>query len=388
MKLNVKWGTSLFQDIEIDPSTTIELFKMQLYSLTDVEPERQKILYKGVRVKDDNSLSSLPPEALLHMFGTKAAVPKERKHLQKEEDSHQTSQTTLQKTSPASLVNLGNTCYISSAIQLLFGVKDIKERIEQAETGNGVLIELKNLFGKMESGLGTQISPVLLVSALRNAFPQFQGKNDKGFFEQQDAAECWDALLSSLNTPGLQPDIVGSLFQGELSVSENITEKRREPFTEILCPITTATNTIEECLEQALREKHEPEKTRISSLPQYLVLKKHRFFWKKEEQVVAKILKKIAFPLTLDVSGLCTEELRSTGPEPFTLIGVLTHTGRSSSSGHYIAWVKDCAHDGLWWKMDDQTATEQKDENILGLSGGGDWHMAYMLLYRRNQPSK
>ena len=34
-------------DVELDPTSTGETFKFQIYSLTGVEPERQKIIVKG-----------------------------------------------------------------------------------------------------------------------------------------------------------------------------------------------------------------------------------------------------------------------------------------------------------------------------------------------------
>lgn len=38
--------------------------------------------------------------------------------------------------------------------------------------------------------------------------------------------------------------------------------------------------------------------------------------------------------------------------------------------------------DNAWWKFDDDTVTQVKDDDILRLDGGGDWHMAYICLYR------
>ncbi len=34
-----------------------------------------------------------------------------------------------------------------------------------------------------------------------------------------------------------------------------------------------------------------------------------------------------------------------------------------------------------WFKMDDDKVSEVTAEDILKLSGGGDWHCAYLLLY-------
>jgi ubiquitin carboxyl-terminal hydrolase 14 len=36
-----------------------------------------------------------------------------------------------------------------------------------------------------------------------------------------------------------------------------------------------------------------------------------------------------------------------------------------------------------WLKYDDDLVTEVKIDEILGLRGGGDWHMAYYCIYRK-----
>ena len=65
----------------------------------------------------------------------------------------------------------------------------------------------------------------------------------------------------------------------------------------------------------------------------------------------------------------------------YRLFGVITHKGRSSESGHYMSWVH---HKGdSWMKFDDDYVTKVKSDEILNLCGGGDWHTAYYLVYRR-----
>jgi len=53
----------------------------------------------------------------------------------------------------------------------------------------------------------------------------------------------------------------------------------------------------------------------------------------------------------------------------YTLQAVLTHKGRSSSSGHYVGWVR--IGGDKWVKCDDDTVTPVTEEEILKLSGGG-----------------
>lgn len=48
---------------------------------------------------------------------------------------------------------------------------------------------------------------------------------------------------------------------------------------------------------------------------------------------------------------------------------MLTHRGRSSSSGHYVAWIRQS--DDVWIKCDDDVMSPVTTEDILKLSGGG-----------------
>lgn len=157
---------------------------------------------------------------------------------------------------------------------------------------------------------------------------------------------------------------------------------------------------------------------KIKRLPAYLTVQFVRFFYKERGSTNAKILKDIKFTLSLDVFELCTPELQDrliparnkfkelddakvleseklkknepasekkvtkykhpySFPEDvgsnnsgyYELQAVLTHKGRSSSSGHYIAWIR--RKEDEWFKCDDDTVTMVTSEEILKLSGGG-----------------
>lgn len=158
----------------------------------------------------------------------------------------------------------------------------------------------------------------------------------------------------------------------------------------------------------------------IVSLPPYLTIQMVRFYYKADIQQKAKILRKVAFPLLLDLYDLCDDSLKEqlNGPRlafkevedikagvsmtkkqktaesvdiashagaltgRYELIGVLTHKGRSADSGHYVSWTKHHSTDGQWVQFDDDKMILRKDEEVLALSGGGDWHMAYLLLFK------
>lgn len=76
--VTVKWNKQSF-DIEADTTQPPSVFKFQMYSLTGVPPERQKIMIKGGMLKDDSEWEkvALKNGQKLMMMGTadKVALP-------------------------------------------------------------------------------------------------------------------------------------------------------------------------------------------------------------------------------------------------------------------------------------------------------------------------
>ena len=56
----MKWGKERFDDVEINTDEPPEVFKMQLFSLTGVPPDRQKVMISGAMI----AVSLIP-----HTFG-------------------------------------------------------------------------------------------------------------------------------------------------------------------------------------------------------------------------------------------------------------------------------------------------------------------------------
>ena len=73
------------------------------------------------------------------------------------------------------------------------------------------------------------------------------------------------------------------------------------------------------------------------------------------------------------------DDVGSSNSGYYVLQAVLTHKGRSSNSGHYVGWVRQKGD--TWLKCDDDDVSPVHEEDVLKLSGGGDWHTAYLLLY-------
>ena len=96
-----------------------------------------------------------------------------------------------------------------------------------------------------------------------------------------------------------------------------------EPFLKLNCHIEITTNFMSDGILAALSEQIEKRSevlgrnvmwtktSRITRLPKYLVVHFVRFFWKRDSNKKAKILRKVKFPLELDATPFCTDELKT-----------------------------------------------------------------------------
>jgi len=195
-------------------------------------------------------------------------------------------------------------------------------------------------------------------------------------------------------------------------------------------PITKRSPTLD-------RDAEYTKTSKVSRLPGYLTIQMMRFQFKMKDAINAKILKDIKFPMMLDTFELCTKELQdklvpmrtkfkdhedrivedcgklkakggreaalkksredaegegvelepydfqddpgSNNSGYYELQAILTHKGRSSNSGHYVGWVKHKAD--TWIECNDDDVRPVHVDDVMKLSGGGDWHTAYLLIY-------
>ncbi|KAM3727487.1 Ubiquitin carboxyl-terminal hydrolase [Dirofilaria immitis] len=479
VRVFVKWGKERFEvDANVDDSP-LQL-KSQLFSLTGVNPERQKVLVKGKILGDNNwDGCELKDGMILMMIGSGGLVPPPPPANRPEDNSDDMeAETSNSVVLPAGLKNLGNTCYLNATLQCFKVIPELREALSKysesiqsasvdGEGGSKALTAaVRDLYRMMDNQKSKSyggVIPLIMIQVVHNVLPQFATRDEHGWM-QQDANECWTELLRAFQTQLKVTDndsaskdhlasIVSRYMEGRFKVEMKNLESDIEPisvtketFLQLSCFLSQEVKYVQLGIKSKLTEeimkksavlgrdaKYE-KKTLIDRLPAYLSIQMVRFFYKEKDKVNAKILKDVKFPLILDLYDMCTPELQqellpargafkeeedkkieimrasktsdgiavttesdksekikkavpfSFNDDPgsnnsgyYELQGVITHKGRSSSSGHYVAWVR--VKGNHWAMCDDDEVHPVSTEDILKLSGGGDWHCAYVLLY-------
>lgn len=463
LTINLKWNKTTFDNVDISGLKTGLDFKKKCQELTGVDPSKQTIMGLGTGIlKDAQDLTTIKvkPGQLVRMMGSTESLPEPKEKPVFIEDIKEGGDGEIQYY-PAGLENLGNTCYMNSAIESFRFVPELRQAInefdgssvsELLEKDKEVTTELKSLYKQLDTR-SESINPITFLEAFRKAYPQFAEKerSELGeFYAQQDSDEFITNLLGSLENMLRTNDrnIVKELFEGEFDVKLQCTECEEQPtiskeaWKKLSCFISQQVSNLPYGLQKSLDgtlEKESPtlgktavytKTQRVSKLPNYLIVNFVRFFWKQKQQVKAKVLRDVGFPSVLDTFELCTdeyknklketrdkmreareeemkkkkeEELNSLGQQAkkqktektetlsplfevddsgwFELCAVVTHKGRAANEGHYVAWVKNEA--GHWLQFNDDDVNAVTEEEVKKLSGGGDWHTAYICLYRK-----
>ena len=308
----------------------------------------------------------------------------------------------------AGLLNLGNTCFMNSVLQAIFGVSDLLQFLKAAKS-----TPLTNAFLELCKQLAeskTSVDP----SMFRNAFvEQFSFFNSN---DQQDAFEFASILLDALHeeTKTVAPSSIASFkltslsagelqrkanaarghslvadsFQGTLLIETTgacgCVSGKFEPFVGLAVPVVTDKGELITNLADAISEFERPQlltgadrwecgacsnrvnaktRTGIFRVADVLMINLKRFRY-TPTRGLEKLTHMVDYPMTLEIAD-----------KHFRLCAVVLHSG-TATFGHYIALV--AKQNGPWRSFNDRVVTDTA--NVLSKD-------AYILFYKRNKCS-
>ncbi|XP_078096728.1 uncharacterized protein usp42 isoform X2 [Mustelus asterias] len=306
----------------------------------------------------------------------------------------------------AGLQNLGNTCFLNSALQCLTYTPPLANYMlsrEHSRTCNEqgfcMMCMMQNHITQVFSSSGNVIKPMSVINDLRRIAKHFR------FGNQEDAHEFLrytvDALqkacLNGSNKLDRQTQattMIYQIFGGYLrsrvkclnckGVSDTY-----DPYLDIALEIKTAPN-ITKALEQFVKpEQLDGENAYKCTKCKKMVPASKRFTIHRASNVLTlslkrfanftggKITKEVRYSEYLDVRPYMSQ---SNGePVVYVLYAVLVHSGFSCHAGHYYCYIK--ASNGQWYQMNDSIVSSSDIRSVLN-------QQAYVLFYIRSHDTK
>ncbi|KAM9426772.1 ubiquitin carboxyl-terminal hydrolase 42 isoform 2-T2 [Pholidichthys leucotaenia] len=305
----------------------------------------------------------------------------------------------------AGLQNMGNTCFLNSALQCLTYTPPLANYMltrEHSKTchepGFCMMCTMQNHIIQVFANSGNVIKPIGVLNELKRIAKHFR------YGSQEDAHEFLrytvDAMQKSclpatkLDRQTQATTFIHQVFGGYLrsrvkclnckAVSDTF-----DPFLDITLEIKTAPS-VSKALEQFVKpEQLEGENAYKCTKCKKMVTASKRFTIHRSANVLTlslkrfanfsggKITKDVKYPECLDLQPFMSQSQGES--QLYGLYAVLVHSGFSCHAGHYFCYIK--ASNGQWYQMNDSSVSISDIRSVLN-------QQAYVLFYIKSTDMK